>query len=197
MYLINWRRGRGSNPRYVSVYTLSRRAPSTARPPLQNLKLRVRTPPCGRGLLGPSMGLVPAGSPAATKIAPGDFVEPSIRFRIHTLPGVRLQPLGHLSIKRQQKHPNLDVPLSRIGELKPEPAVAQFTTVQCVGARPSWPLFDSGLEARVQTPSLDRSSCTATAFGISFTVHAAQSRSELAFHATNPAPAFTWQHASG
>ncbi len=31
-----WRRGRDSNPRYgVTVYTLSRRAPSTARPPLR------------------------------------------------------------------------------------------------------------------------------------------------------------------
>ena len=29
-----WRRGRDSNPRYASVYTLSRRAPSTARTPL-------------------------------------------------------------------------------------------------------------------------------------------------------------------
>ncbi len=36
--LIAWRRGRDSNPRYgVTVYTLSRRAPSTARPPLHNL----------------------------------------------------------------------------------------------------------------------------------------------------------------
>ena len=30
-----WRRGRDSNPRYVAVYTLSRRAPSTTRPPLR------------------------------------------------------------------------------------------------------------------------------------------------------------------
>ena len=30
-----WRRGRDSNPRYVAVYTLSRRAPSTARTPLR------------------------------------------------------------------------------------------------------------------------------------------------------------------
>ncbi|KTD11240.1 hypothetical protein Ljam_0434 [Legionella jamestowniensis] len=29
-----WRRERDSNPRYVAVYTLSRRAPSTARPSL-------------------------------------------------------------------------------------------------------------------------------------------------------------------
>ena len=35
-----WRRGRDSNPRYgVAVYTLSRRAPSTARTPLQ-IKMR-------------------------------------------------------------------------------------------------------------------------------------------------------------
>ncbi len=33
--LIRWRRGRDSNPRYVAVYTLSRRAPSTTRPPLR------------------------------------------------------------------------------------------------------------------------------------------------------------------
>ena len=31
-----WRRERDSNPRYVAVYTLSRRAPSTTRTPLQN-----------------------------------------------------------------------------------------------------------------------------------------------------------------
>src|SRR5690606_11643751 len=31
-----WRRGRDSNPRYaINVYTLSRRAPSATRPPLQ------------------------------------------------------------------------------------------------------------------------------------------------------------------
>lgn len=29
-----WRRGRDSNPRYVSAYALSRGAPSTTRPPL-------------------------------------------------------------------------------------------------------------------------------------------------------------------
>src|SRR5216683_7673138 len=29
-----WRRGWDSNPRYVAVYTLSKRAPSAARPPL-------------------------------------------------------------------------------------------------------------------------------------------------------------------
>src|SRR6184192_3835687 len=33
----NWRRGWDSNPRYVAVYTLSKRAPSAARPPLQLL----------------------------------------------------------------------------------------------------------------------------------------------------------------
>ncbi len=32
--ILNWRRKRDSNPRYVAVYTLSRRAPSTARPSL-------------------------------------------------------------------------------------------------------------------------------------------------------------------
>ena len=31
---LDWRRKRDSNPRYVAVYTLSRRAPSTARPSL-------------------------------------------------------------------------------------------------------------------------------------------------------------------
>ena len=31
-----WRRGRDSNPRSLSAYTLSRRAPSTARTPLRN-----------------------------------------------------------------------------------------------------------------------------------------------------------------
>ena len=34
--LLRWRRGRDSNPRSVAAYTLSRRAPSTARPPLPN-----------------------------------------------------------------------------------------------------------------------------------------------------------------
>src|SRR5467141_4133503 len=32
-----WRRGWDSNPRYVAVYTLSKRAPSAARPPLRSL----------------------------------------------------------------------------------------------------------------------------------------------------------------
>ncbi len=31
----NWRRGRDSNPRYLAVHTLSRRAPSATRTPLQ------------------------------------------------------------------------------------------------------------------------------------------------------------------
>src|SRR5712671_5500373 len=31
---LSWRRGWDSNPRYVAVYTLSKRAPSAARPPL-------------------------------------------------------------------------------------------------------------------------------------------------------------------
>ena len=42
----SWRRGRGSNPRYgFAVYTLSRRAPSTTRPPLHMFsiaKLQIR-----------------------------------------------------------------------------------------------------------------------------------------------------------
>ena len=33
-----YRRERDSNPRYVAVYTLSRRAPSATRPPLQVVK---------------------------------------------------------------------------------------------------------------------------------------------------------------
>ena len=32
----NWRRGRDSNPRYVAIYTLSKRAPSAARPPVRS-----------------------------------------------------------------------------------------------------------------------------------------------------------------
>ncbi len=34
-----WRRERDSNPRYVTVYTLSRRAPSTTRTPLQKFSI--------------------------------------------------------------------------------------------------------------------------------------------------------------
>ena len=37
-FLLIWRRERDSNPRYaINVYTLSRRAPSAAQPPLRNL----------------------------------------------------------------------------------------------------------------------------------------------------------------
>ncbi len=33
-----WRKGWDSNPRYLAVYSLSRGAPSTSRPPFQNKK---------------------------------------------------------------------------------------------------------------------------------------------------------------
>ena len=39
-WMLIWRRERGSNPRYVAVYTLSRRAPSTTRPSLQFFRTR-------------------------------------------------------------------------------------------------------------------------------------------------------------
>src|SRR5262249_11933689 len=41
----DWRRGWDSNPRYVAVYTLSKRAPSAARPPLLALDPRSRDAP--------------------------------------------------------------------------------------------------------------------------------------------------------
>ena len=57
-----WRRGRDSNPRYgVAVYTLSRRAPSTARTPLQ---IKMRFSPCA------------SGPPAAVRQKPKSNVRP-------------------------------------------------------------------------------------------------------------------------
>ncbi len=49
----NWRRGRDSNPRYVSVYTLSRRAPSTARPPLRDVAVGPSGPAAARARIIP------------------------------------------------------------------------------------------------------------------------------------------------
>ena len=84
---VYWRRGRDSNPRYgVTVYTLSRRAPSTTRTPLQ--KTCSFTAPFAAGdlpttehaacsLLGLSLPSPFRGRLAPSKIAPGDFVNHS------------------------------------------------------------------------------------------------------------------------
>gem|GEM_PF-6500254 len=39
----NWRRGRDLNPRYLSVYALSKRAHSAAMRPLRNIKFKARS----------------------------------------------------------------------------------------------------------------------------------------------------------
>ncbi len=43
-----WRRGRDSNPRYLSVYTLSKRAPSAARTPLRTYRMQCSRPHVAR-----------------------------------------------------------------------------------------------------------------------------------------------------
>jgi hypothetical protein len=81
----------------VRCYTLSRRAPSTARPPLLAV---ARVPERaqvikstdisqlrrGRDCCGPILGRSPSGRRcASSKIAPGDFVEPTNTVRCYTL----------------------------------------------------------------------------------------------------------------
>ncbi len=92
-----WRRGRDSNPRYgVTVYTLSRRAPSTTRTPLRytaflppQMPLRGMAERSGlfvASLLTPQGGRSDAAHPARC-LAPlrGARLEPSVRcYRIHT-----------------------------------------------------------------------------------------------------------------
>jgi hypothetical protein len=63
-FFYGWRRGRDSNPRYgITVYTLSRRAPSTTRTPLQIFVLRYSRCSLRSGLFGPA-ALTPAGPPS-------------------------------------------------------------------------------------------------------------------------------------
>ena len=127
-----WRRERDSNPRYaINVYTLSRRAPSTTRPPLlffplllykyNNNASRCRERPLSpvHGLRGtsataPCVALPPASLQSCTSMCIGirtlDTLLTYTHFDCHgwrkcikivgnnLCPGVRLQPLGHLSV---------------------------------------------------------------------------------------------------
>ena len=82
-----WRRGRDSNPRYGStVYTLSRRAPSTARPPLRTclmltassaLLSQTRCARSGVRVADPIHGVRPSGSLRSRQFAPGELVDRS------------------------------------------------------------------------------------------------------------------------
>ena len=84
-----WRRGRDSNPRYgVTVYTLSRRAPSTTRTPLQIMYCNTLADRFGRDYSGLRPSPLRGRRRCATTFfrACGAQVEPSIRgYRIHTL----------------------------------------------------------------------------------------------------------------
>src|SRR6267154_153309 len=80
----------------VRCYTLSRRAPSTARPPLH----KPQSAPNRRvGLTRALPGPRPAGALRASKIAPAILSNPRTRLGVTHFPGVRLRPLGHLSTR--------------------------------------------------------------------------------------------------
>src|SRR6266404_8178844 len=82
----------------VRCYTLSRRAPSTARPPLH----KPQSAPNRRvGLTRALPGPRPAGALRASKIAPAILSNPRTRLGVTHFPGVRLRPLGHLSTRPQ------------------------------------------------------------------------------------------------
>ena len=76
-----WRRERDSNPRYpVRVYTLSRRAPSTTRPPLHCVTMQGRGEalPAGGERLPPSAAL------------PFSFVQSMLRWPFGSIPTFRI-----------------------------------------------------------------------------------------------------------
>src|ERR1700720_2995055 len=84
----------------VRCYTLSRRAPSTARPPL----LKPQSAPTAGRDCSRRTPLVLRFAPdrcsfaATSKIAPAILSNPRTRLGVTHFPGVRLRPLGHLSI---------------------------------------------------------------------------------------------------
>jgi len=82
----------------LGCYSLSRRAPSTTRPPLRKPH-SIQTPRVG-GIDSGRPGPRPAGALRASKIASCDFVEPTNTFwDVTHFPGERLRPLGHLSTR--------------------------------------------------------------------------------------------------
>src|SRR6266403_1918333 len=87
----------------VRCYTLSRRAPSTARPPLHKPQ---SAPTAGRDC-SRRTPLVLRFAPdrcsfaATSKIAPAILSNPRTRLGVTHFPGVRLRPLGHLSTRPQ------------------------------------------------------------------------------------------------
>src|SRR6267154_2688354 len=107
----------------VRCYTLSRRAPSTARPPLH----KPQSAPNRRvGLTRALPGPRPAGALRASKIAPAILSNPRTRLGVTHFPGVRLRPLGHLSTRA-----------ARVPEAAPA-----IKSVRCTGwdgLGPSWP----------------------------------------------------------
>ena len=90
--IYGWRRERDSNPRYaVSVYTLSRRAPSTTRTPLREFRLLVFDNIMSYRTTEHSCVLVTPGScPAPLRGQLTKFAVPNRSRRFG-------QPLGHLS----------------------------------------------------------------------------------------------------
>ena len=92
----NWRRGWDLTPRsgFVAAYSLSRRAPSTARPPL----LMQIEPP-----LHVNCSIIYIIWRRGWDLNPRDGSSPPSRFRVD-----RLRPLGHLSIRHvatEKSHP--------------------------------------------------------------------------------------------
>src|ERR1700689_1696261 len=69
----------------VRCYTLSRRAPSTARPPLHKPLLKLYTGRDCSPLRRQSLASLRTDAFESSKIAPGDFVEPTNTVRCYTL----------------------------------------------------------------------------------------------------------------
>ena len=102
-----WRRGRDSNPRYVSVYTISSRTPSASRAPLRaglNCHTAIFLKDEG-GTISSFPGLDPSAS--LQGFAPAVQIQFSLSCEncrtLDTFPYIRfrdvpLRPLGHLSV---------------------------------------------------------------------------------------------------
>src|SRR5580692_6874628 len=83
----------------VRCYTLSRRAPSTARPPLH--KSHSTQSAQWAGLTRAILALALRARCARPKSLPAILSNPRTRLGVTHFPGVRLRPLGHLSTRAQ------------------------------------------------------------------------------------------------
>src|SRR5712671_3530257 len=113
----------------VRCYTLSRRAPSTARPPLHSGRKGTGARPSYQsggvtgGIDSGHQGPRPAGALRASKIAPAILSNPRTRLGVTHFPGVRLRPLGHLST-RAARVPEAAPAIKSVGT--PSPRVAHL-----------------------------------------------------------------------